>query len=728
MKTMTIHPSNRADLASRLMLLLAVVVAVTSCRDTPIVAPPAGATYAVSFSPAAPVAGSIVTVTAQLVDADGTPVRLAGRVVKWSSSNGGLISPATSTTTSDGIATTSTILPGHAGNTYRITATDDRGMIGTSQPFTSLAGPPAQYAVTAPKNATAGSTIAIIAQLADRNGNPLGGAGRVVTWSVASSGSGSFASGSFAVPTSATDANGIATVNFTLGVVANQSYVIIANDNQAIYGATAALRATPGAASRYVVAIDSSETDPPVGALVTIVAQLSDANGNPVFASSLVVTWTFTGTGATLSSTASTTDPNGAARVLLTTSTVAGASYTVSAGDRNGFQGTTSTITTQPQVSLASIVTGFESSSGCGTSTTGTAWCWGLNNVGQLGNGTTVSRSVPGRSAGNLNLASVTVGSSFACGLTPAGAAYCWGNNAEGELGDNSIASPRTVPVPVASSIVFQTLSAGRAHVCGVAANGDAYCWGNNTTGEVGASSAGPVARVPVKVEGGLSFVAISAGANYTCGIITTGDAYCWGFNSDGQLGDGSVTTRLTPVLVAGGLQFTALSTGLAHTCGISAGGSASCWGNNNFGQLGTGTAFGTNRTPQATAGGLTFSAIAAGGLHTCAIATGGSAYCWGDNSQEELGSAAPPTGASQPLAVSGDLQFTSITAAGSVSNADSYYYYNYYYYTPTFDSHSCGITTGGSAYCWGSNNGGQLGVGVRTSTSGMPFKVAGQR
>jgi alpha-tubulin suppressor-like RCC1 family protein len=697
----------------------AVAIGLVSCRDS--TAPTAGERYAMLFSPASPVVGTPVAVSAQLVDAGGAAVRRAGRVVKWSSSIAGTFGGATSTTNAEGIATTSMTLTGVAGVAYQITATDDRGVVGTSAQFISVAGPPARYLMTVPgATATAGSTIAIQAQLADEYSNAVRVAGSAVTWGVSDS-----SSGSFSTPASTTDATGVATVDFTMGTVAGRAYSFFAKDDHGIFGYSRPVAAIAGPASRLLVYVDSAETDPPAGATVTIHARASDANGN-VLADTRqrTVMWSAAGAGAAVTVPTSATDLSGVATTWLATSATAGAGYTVSASDATGLQGTSPTITTQPQVSLASVVTGFGAASVCGTSAAGAMWCWGLNDFGQLGDGAPSSRYLPTRGGGTLALTSVSVGPDFACALTAVGAAYCWGDDSWGQLGDNLRVS-RSVAAPVATTVVFQAVAAGGIHACGLATNGDAYCWGDNRYGQLGTTAAGFLSVSPVKVDGGLTFISISAGLYHTCGVVANGTAYCWGQNSSGQLGDGSEVTGQTPQPVAGSLQFTSLSLGESHTCGIVQSGKAYCWGDNLFGQLGTGTGTVPVDTPMPVSGGLTFVSVAAGGVHSCAITAAGSAYCWGDNSQGELGITMQISASDHPVAVDGGLQFKSISAASTAAFSG---YDSFYYGPSSFDAHSCGITTDGTAYCWGSNASGQLGVGRSVSRVSSPLKVGGQR
>lgn len=241
------------------------------------------------------------------------------------------------------------------------------------------------------------------------------------------------------------------------------------------------------------------------------------------------------------------------------------------------------------------------------------------------------------------------------CGVTAEGTAYCWGLNLSGELGDGTTTT-RTVPVPVAGGLHFSSVTAGAFHSCGLTPEGMAYCWGNNTEGELGDGTT-TQQLTPTPVEGGLSFIALSAGFGYTCGI-TTGDAYCWGYNNLGRLGDGGPeeTVRSSPSLVAGGLTFgsVGLASGVvsASTCGLTTAGVAFCWGRNTEGQLGVGTTA-NQSTPVSVAGGLSFTLVSTGAHHTCGVTTAGEAYCWGQNDAGELG-AGTLTASTVPVKVAG--------------------------------------------------------------------------
>ena len=302
----------------------------------------------------------------------------------------------------------------------------------------------------------------------------------------------------------------------------------------------------------------------------------------------------------------------------------------------------------------------------CGVTTTGVASCWGSNAVGQVGNG--IDRDghpggdppllSPVRVVGGLTFTSISLGGSTSCGVTTSGAGYCWGIGLP-FTGENY----RVSPAPVAGGLTFTTISAGPQHACGVSTSGTAYCWGSNAWGQLGDSTfAGFGKFAPVAVAGGLTFRTISTGRNHTCGVTTSGAAYCWGRNTSGQVGDGTSTSFwLFPVPVAGGFSFTTITTGSDHSCGLTADGTAYCWGSNTSGQLGDGSGA-QQGTPVPVASGLRFTTIHAGGggAHTCGLTSTGAVYCWGANNTGQLGDGTT-TQRATPVAVAGGLSFTTV-------------------------------------------------------------------
>jgi alpha-tubulin suppressor-like RCC1 family protein len=355
----------------------------------------------------------------------------------------------------------------------------------------------------------------------------------------------------------------------------------------------------------------------------------------------------------------------------------------------------------------------------CGVTVAGAAYCWGYNEYGQLGDGTTTTTLSPVLVAGGVSFAAVSAGGYHTCGVTAAGAAYCWGHNGVGQLGDGTLTN-RSSPVLVAGGVSFAAVSAGGQHTCGVTAAGAAYCWGFNGIGQLGDGTLTNRSS-PVLVAGGVSFATVSAGGGHACGVTAAGAAYCWGYNRWGQLGVGTTTgpemctlpCSTVPVLVVGGVSFAAVSAGGQHTCGVTA--AAYCWGINGTGQLGDGTRTGRS-SPVLVAGGVSFAAVSAGVNHTCGVTAAGAAYCWGYNEYGQLGvgtTTGPETCITDghypcstvPVLVVGGVSFAAVSAGGN--------------------NHSCGVTAAGAAYCWGSNSSGELGDGT-TSTRSSPVLVAG--
>ncbi len=273
--------------------------------------------------------------------------------------------------------------------------------------------------------------------------------------------------------------------------------------------------------------------------------------------------------------------------------TVVGAAYCWGA-DGNGQLGDGNTADTSAPVAVTGGLTFKAVSAGlyhtCGLTVAGAIYCWGNNHGGELGNGAiSYVNSSPVAVSGGLTFAGVGAGYQYSCGLTTGGSAYCWGYNNYGELGNGDTTSS-SVPVAVSGGLSLVALSTGYFHACGLTGAGRAYCWGGNFAGELG-NGTSTASSTPVAVSGGLTFATISAGQWVTCGATTSGAAYCWGWSSAGQLGNGTTAyTNPTPVPVSGGLTFQAVSTGYAHTCGLTTTGAVYCWGDNSEGELGNGS------------------------------------------------------------------------------------------------------------------------------------------
>jgi alpha-tubulin suppressor-like RCC1 family protein len=183
---------------------------------------------------------------------------------------------------------------------------------------------------------------------------------------------------------------------------------------------------------------------------------------------------------------------------------------------------------------------------------------------------------------------------------------YCWGENSDGEVGDGTLTN-RLAPVRLnALPPGVTTVATGYFHTCAVTTGGT-YCWGFNGIGELGngTSSSTPV-LTPVLVNGNLDFRSLSLGHQSSCGVTTSGAAYCWGSNEWGELGIGNFNWPAQPVALPGGSTWTDVQIGLVHACGVTTGGAALCWGRLRYGELGIGIT-GMVLSPAPVQGGIVF-------------------------------------------------------------------------------------------------------------------------
>jgi alpha-tubulin suppressor-like RCC1 family protein len=310
----------------------------------------------------------------------------------------------------------------------------------------------------------------------------------------------------------------------------------------------------------------------------------------------------------------------------------------------------------------------------CGLTATGVAYCWGQNMTGALGNGTidvsdpVVMNPIPVPVSGGLTFAQISAAGLHACGLTTVGTAYCWGSNDYGE-GGNAALGNLLVPTRVDGGRVFVQLATGWYHSCGRTAAGAVYCWGNNSRGELGNGTQTP-STTPVLVGGGLTYLDIDAGEYHTCGRTSAGPTYCWGANDQGQLGNGTISSfEVTPVPVATTASFVRVTMGGSFSCGMVANGSALCWGANDVGQLGNGSTGQPSPSPAAVSGGVSFTSLSANGRSTCGRSTVGTIYCWGGNAYGQLGNGGLSPSAS-PLQIGPPSGF--VTSASRASTGAS--------------------------------------------------------
>lgn len=324
----------------------------------------------------------------------------------------------------------------------------------------------------------------------------------------------------------------------------------------------------------------------------------------------------------------------------------------------------------------------------CAIANGGSLFCWGSNSGGQLGDGTGTSRNVPTFAAvAPEGIVQVTAGLEHSCGLNEAGTAFCWGSNELGQLGDGNMGEPASVAVT--GGHTFTKIAASKYGTCAIASTGTTYCWGQRVigtamtseqptplavsgpafvdlvgtgygTGMCGRTSAGgmycwggvgfgptiesqfPV--TPVQFGGGRSFTSIAAGWHHQCGS-TGGETWCWGSPVAGLVGDstaGGLEDSGVPFRVMGAPGFTSIVAGYDYTCGLTAGGAAWCWGGQNGSPALLAGMGGDNITPtkkaMPVAQGLSFTKLVTMQNTVCGLDNGGIVYCWGENTAGQAG------------------------------------------------------------------------------------------
>jgi alpha-tubulin suppressor-like RCC1 family protein len=355
----------------------------------------------------------------------------------------------------------------------------------------------------------------------------------------------------------------------------------------------------------------------------------------------------------------------------------------------------------------------------CAVTAAGAAFCWGSGEGDPFGTPSSTRPSPVGNSVPLTTISANSSATSYACGLDATGLPYCWGTiTVSGGTHDFG-----SVPTALPGDVHLTAISAGVEHICGVTVARLAYCWGDFEGGRRGDATisfdTSAATFQPNVVAGGLEFTAVVAGAVGSCGLTTANQAYCWGSNYHGFLGNpdapvqqqcglGFPPCALAPVPVAGGHFFSALSGSSEHACGVS-GSDIFCWGLDDKNQIGTtqvtdlcASVACATQPALVSAPGIAFVSVNAGGSSTCALDSGNVPYCWGDNTFGQIGNNGGSSSA--PALVAGRHQFTSIAIAGD---------------------HACALVVSGEAFCWGSNSVGQLGTGDEISAS-APVAVLG--
>ncbi len=326
----------------------------------------------------------------------------------------------------------------------------------------------------------------------------------------------------------------------------------------------------------------------------------------------------------------------------------------------------------------------------CATKTAGTLWCWGENGFGQLGDGTTANlRKVPTQVGSDTDWAAIATGAYHTCAKKTDKTIWCWGNSYAGQVGDGSTAYVNNHPALVAGTSKWTWIGAGVYHTCAKKTNGELWCWGNNSSGELGDGTT--VGRkLPVRVGKATGWASVTVGYLHNCAKKTDGSIWCWGYNGSGQVGKNVGTPLLKPTRLGKAKDWTSVSAGYNHNCARKTTGKIYCWGGNEYGQLGQGLS-GAKAVPTQVNPGVKWTELGVGKYHSCIKDTNGALWCSGNNDSGQLG-------------LNDHLIRQSFTRVGTDSN---------WMAVSVGDYFSCAAKTTGTVWCWGSNRWGQLGDGT---------------
>ena len=292
----------------------------------------------------------------------------------------------------------------------------------------------------------------------------------------------------------------------------------------------------------------------------------------------------------------------------------------------------------------------------CAVLDDGSVRCWGVNDSGQLGDGTANNSQTPVVVSNLSGAIAIAAGAKHTCVVVSDGTVQCWGHNSEGQLGVDDRTVNQLSPVSVRGLSGAVSITAGVFHTCVLVSGGELRCWGGNIDGELGNDVSVVRSTTPVAVSSVSGAIVVAAGRVHTCAAISNGTVQCWGGNDGGQLGNGLSDNGMsrwspTPAEVGGITGATDIAAGSSHTCALVANGEVQCWGTNRNGQLGSGSTV-DSFTPVGVVGLSGAVTIEAGDSETCALLSDGTVTCWGHYFQTSGGGTT--TGSLTPVSVDG--------------------------------------------------------------------------
>lgn len=314
---------------------------------------------------------------------------------------------------------------------------------------------------------------------------------------------------------------------------------------------------------------------------------------------------------------------------------------------------------------------------GCALSSQNKVFCWGRNNVGQLGDGTFVDRLSPVAvdPSESYRLIKSNNGNST-CGLTVSDKLKCWGHNTEGLLGDGSMVN-QNLPVCIDCAEDYVDFGLGGYHGCALTKSGKIKCWGKNSVGQVGDGTSA-TKFTPVEIDSATIYVKLNVSNSVNCALTSGKNIKCWGLNYRGAIGDGTTVNKLSPTLIDSATQYDSVLTSTENTCGIRINGQIKCWGSNSHGQVGNGTnhfsAYPNVLSPILIDSSTTYISLSLGSGTTCGLTSSNDLKCWGG-----LSGTGTINNRTFPVLVDSGIKYSAINAP-----------------------RTCAITSNSKLKCWG--------------------------
>ncbi|WP_407543321.1 hypothetical protein Q0M94_25665 (plasmid) [Deinococcus radiomollis] len=342
-----------------------------------------------------------------------------------------------------------------------------------------------------------------------------------------------------------------------------------------------------------------------------------------------------------------------------------------------------------PKVSLAG-----GSDHSLALNTDGTVRGWGYNFDGELGDGTYTSSSTPVTASGLSGVVGLAGGDAHTLALKADGTVNSWGANGSGQLGNSTVAYYSNTPITVTGLTGVVSIASGRDHSLALKSDGTVRSWGYNAQGQLGNGTTAS-SSTPVTVSNLTDVVSLAGGGAHSLALRADGTVRSWGYNGSGQLGNGTTTQSTTPVTVSGLTDVVGLASGSSHSLALKSDGTVRSWGDNTYGQLGNGTSNSSN-TPVPVTGLTGVVGIASGSNHSLALKSDGAARSWGSNTYGQLGDGTI-NDSSTPMTVPGLTDAVGLAGGGN---------------------HSLALKSDGTVRTWGRNSYGQLGDGTTTDSS----------